>query len=169
MSRRRQWLVGGVAVAAAGAGLVLSRRRSPPPDDGLWSLHFPTPDGGDLAMASFRGRPLVLNFWATWCPPCVREMPVLDRFGKDWADRGWQVLGLAIDNAAAVREFLRRTPVAFPIGLAGFDGTALARSLGNQTGGLPYTVVFDAAGEIRQRKAGETTATELETWARHPD
>jgi len=165
---RRTWTMAGVATLAAGAGVGWALRGEPGAPEGLWGLRFETPVGGELRMADFLGRPLVLNFWATWCPPCVREMPTLDRFHRGQPAGGWQVLGLAVDNRAAVREFLRRTPVAFPIGLAGFGGTELSRQLGNTSGALPFTVVFDADGRAKHRKHGETSAAELEAWARTP-
>ena len=111
------------------------------------------PDGGELALGSLRGRPLVLNFWATWCPPCVEEMPMLDRFQREQQRGGWQVVGLAVDSAAPVREFLARHPVGFPIGLAGMQGVELSRALGNTRGALPFSVVFDARGEAGRAQA----------------
>lgn len=173
MNGRRRVLYGAVAgvAALAGAGGALWRERraadaaAPDALQAFWPLRFPTPDGGELALAGFRGQPLLLNFWATWCPPCVREMPALDRFQHRHAARGWRVLGLAVDQAEPVREFLRRTPVSFPIGLAGPQGLALSRTLGNSTGALPFTVVFDAAGVVRQRQLGETSEAMLEQFA----
>ena len=168
--RRRALLVGGVAAAAAvaGAGVALWRLRpsgaSGDRADALWPLALNTPAGTELALSSLRGRPLLVNFWATWCPPCVEEMPLLDRFFRENSASGWNVLGLAIDQPSSVRQFLARTPVAFPIGLAGLEGAELGRSLGNQTGGLPFTVVIDAKGLIRQRKMGQVTPAELDRW-----
>jgi thiol-disulfide isomerase/thioredoxin len=112
-------------------------------------------------MADFRGQPLVLNFWATWCPPCVEEMPLLDTFYRQQKDQGWQVLGLAVDQAPAVQQFLRRLPVSFPIGMAGLPGVELSRALGNTTGGLPFTVVFSPKGEVAHRQIGKLTADDL--------
>ena len=147
MTPRRTLITAGVAATAAalGVGAYLWQRRADPADaasDELWSLDFETPGRQRLAMASLRGKPLVLNFWATWCPPCVREMPALDRFHREHSAKGWQVLGLAADNADAVRKFLADTPVGFPIALAGFAGIELSRRLGNPSGGLPFTVVY---------------------------
>ncbi len=132
----------------------------------LWSLGFDRPEGGRIELASLKGKPLVINFWATWCPPCVREMPLLDSWAKQHAGHGLTVLGLAVDSPSPVREYLQKTPVSFPIGLTGFAGTELARQLGNEQGGLPFTVVFDASGAPIVRKLGETKAADLAEWAR---
>jgi thiol-disulfide isomerase/thioredoxin len=168
--RRRRLLTMIAAATGLGAGAWWARRETtfagPPADtDALWAMSFDTPDGGRLAMASLLGKPLLLNFWATWCAPCVREMPQLDRFQRDFAARGWQVVGLAIDGPTPVREFLAKLKVGFPIGLAGFEGTELARQLGNERGGLPFSVAFDASGRVVQRKLGETSYQELARWA----
>lgn len=167
---RRAWLMGGVAVAAAaaGAGAAWWRLRPGPAAGGaaeaLWALTLETPTGGELALASLRGGPLLVNFWATWCPPCVEEMPLLDRFFRENSASGWKVVGLAIDQPSAVRQFLARAPVSFPIGMAGLQGTDLGRSLGNQAGGLPFTVLIGRDGVIRERKMGEVKPADLDRW-----
>jgi thiol-disulfide isomerase/thioredoxin len=169
---RRRLLLAGVGAGAALAGVAGSlwwQRPAPtaaddPADDpaaALWPLRFERPEGGQLVMAELRGRPLVVNFWAPWCPPCVREMPELDRFHREFAPRGWQVVGLAVDNLAPVRDFLQRIPVGFPIGMAGFAGIEIGRALGNTAGALPFTVLLASDGRIAQRKLGETTHAEL--------
>ena len=168
---RRRWLIGGVAAAglAGGAWFGLGRTPAPAGDAApapFWDLSFDTPAGSTLALATLRGKPLLVNFWATWCAPCVREMPEIDRFYNDFKSNGWQVVGLAIDGPTPVREFLGRVKVGFPIGLAGLDGTELVKTLGNEQGGLPFTVAFDAAGRLVQRKLGETSYEELAGWAR---
>ncbi len=172
---RRAWIVGGVAVAAAlaGAGGQLwqaqrSRQRAERFDaetGGLWAMRFAQPGGGELVMASLLGRPLLLNFWATWCPPCVKEMPEIDRFHRSHGPRGITVVGLAVDGPTPVREFLGRTPVGYSIGLAGLEGTELSRRLGNDRGALPFTALFGADGRPLRRKLGETHYDELVAWA----
>ncbi|GCL64213.1 TlpA disulfide reductase family protein [Pseudaquabacterium pictum] len=179
-SSRRHLLVGGVAVAAAAAGAgaawwrqqaVTATAPGAEPGDAaalaaLWALRLERPEGGELVFAGLRGKPLLLNFWATWCPPCVKEMPELDRFHQAFQSRGWQVVGLAIDGPTPVRAFLAKVKVGFPIGLAGLAGTELVRSLGNAQGALPFSVLIGANGQVLQRKRGETTYDELAGWAK---
>ena len=166
----RRSLMWGAAGAAllAGAGVSWWRLRpaevAEGAEQGLWDQRFEGPDGAPLVMASLRGRPLLVNFWATWCPPCVEEMPLLDRFFFENRSNGWQVVGLAVDQAAAVRTFLQRQPVGFPIGMAGAAGTQLARSLGNVAGGLPFSIVFGGDGRVAQRKIGKVTEADLVAW-----
>ena len=166
--KRRNLLIGGASatavVAGVGVGLWQQGRSDVSPTNALWSLKFERPEGGELRMAALRGKPLLVNFWATWCPPCVREIPLLDRFHREHQARGWQVVGLAADSLAPVREFLTQRPVAFGIGLAGLEGVDLARRLGNTTGGLPFTLVFTSAGEVAHRKLGVLTDSELDQW-----
>lgn len=163
---RRAWMAGaGAAAAAAGLGLAWWHERPAAGPHPLFSARFDgTGDAPPLVMSTLLGQPLVLNFWATWCPPCVREMPLLDAFWRVHRDRGWQVAGLAADSAPAVREFLQRHPVGFPIGLAGFPGIALSRELGNEGGGLPFTVCFDAGGRVHARHVGELAEADLLAW-----
>lgn len=172
-ARRRLLLAGVGAVAGlGGAGMAWwkSQRESEGPvaagvEASLWTQSFDTPSGPALAMASLRGGPLILNFWATWCPPCVEELPLLDRFFREQAAKNWKVLGLAIDQPSAVRGFLQKTPVSFPVALAGLTGTDLGKSLGNTGGGLPFTVVFGADGRVAHRKMGRLTPDDLQRWA----
>jgi thiol-disulfide isomerase/thioredoxin len=167
---RRRLLIGGAGAAAAAVGAAAYFWRAAEPagssdEAALWQASFAQPDGRQLVMANLRGTPLVLNFWATWCPPCVKEMPELDRFARQFAGRGWQVLGIAIDQAPAVQKFLQQTPVGFPVVLADTGvGLEWVRRLGNPTGGLPFTVVFGPDGRIARRKLGPTTLEELAGW-----
>lgn len=168
--RRRGLVIGGVAAAAVATGLGVgwwrTRAGAAAPDavDALWKLSFSTPSGGQLAMASLRGRTVLVNFWATWCPPCVEEMPMLDAFAQQQSGKGWQVVGLAIDQPSSVRQFLARTPVRYPVGLAGLEGTDLVRTLGNTSGGLPFTVLLGPDGTLRQRRIGKLSRADLDAW-----
>lgn len=169
---RRRALQAGVGVAAAVAGATVAwwKFRPREADDGaaeaFWAMAFDTPTGASLPMQPLRGKPLLLNFWATWCPPCVDELPLLDRFYKENASKSWQVLGLAIDQPSAVRKFLEKTPVSFPVGMAGLNGTELGKSLGNLAGGLPFTVVMGSGGVVMHRKMGRVDESDLARWSK---
>jgi thiol-disulfide isomerase/thioredoxin len=118
-----------------------------------------------LTLQSLRGRPLVVNFWAPWCAPCIKELPDLDRFATAYAARGWQVVGLAVDQRDAVQAFLRKQPVGFLIGIAGLEALGLIRRLGNPNGGLPFSLALGPGGQVLQRKLGATDYAELAHWA----
>ncbi len=171
--KRRHLLLGaaGAGAALAGAGLAWwqlqpnQQAASGGAKDPFWQQRFDTPDGSSLAMASFSGKPLLVNFWATWCPPCIEELPLIDSFYQKNKAKSWQVLGLAVDQPSAVRAWLQRRPLSFPVAMAGFAGTELSKSLGNLTGGLPFTVVFGASGQLLHRKSGKVSADDLAQWA----
>lgn len=168
---RRRWLLGAVASAAALGGVGLAWRNyqpqamSPTVEAGLWQLAFTMPEGGALNMASLRGKPVLLNFWATWCPPCVEELPLLSGFFREHSAKGWQVLGLAVDQLAPVQRFLAKAPVTFPVAMAGMPGLEISRSLGNLSGALPFTVVLGSDGRVAHRKMGKVTPQDLLAWA----
>ncbi|WP_066266946.1 TlpA family protein disulfide reductase [Hydrogenophaga palleronii] len=170
LQRRTLWMAG-VAVAAGGAGALLATRRlqlqpvMSEAEAAFWAGAFEGPNGEAVRVADFRGKPLLVNFWATWCPPCVHELPLLNAFHETNRAKGWQVLGLAVDQPSAVRSFLQKLPLNFTVGMAGFAGTELSRSLGNPSGGLPYTVVFDASGALVHRKIGQVSEEDLAQWA----
>lgn len=130
----------------------------------FWNLSFETPAGQALSMASLRGKPLLVNFWATWCPPCIEELPLLDSFYRTNQGKGWQVIGLAVDQPSAVQKWLLSKPLSFPVGMAGFQGTELVKSFGNTSGSLPFTLVVSAAGGVIARKTGKVTPDELQRW-----
>ena len=167
--QRRAFLGVAAAAAAAGAGVAWWRHEPQPvlseAEQAFWALELEGPQGEPLVLAQMQGQPLLVNFWATWCPPCVEELPLLNRFFKAQSTRGWQVVGLAVDQPQAVQAFLKKLPLDFPVGMAGLAGAALSRSLGNLNGGLPYTVVMDRQGVVRHQKVGKVHAAELEAWA----
>jgi len=170
---RRVVVLAGAALAAAaiGAGTAWRRTRQDAEDAGapevsidLWGLEFQSVDGVPIKMTGWRGRPLLLNFWATWCAPCVVEMPLLDRFAREQAPRGWQVLALAVDQPDPVRRFIAERTLTLPVAIAGAAGLDLSRQLGNHGGGLPFTAAFDSGGAAVQRRLGIVSAELLAGW-----
>ncbi|MCE4553005.1 TlpA disulfide reductase family protein [Roseateles cellulosilyticus] len=162
----RRLILAGAGVGAAALGASLAWRKLNPPvasplAQAFWARRFPGLDGAELDVARWRGKPLLVNFWATWCPPCVKELPEINQFYGEARAKGWQALGLAVDQAGPVKAFLQKTPLDFPIALAGAQGLSLVRELGNPSGGLPFSVVFDETGEISWRRLGVTHLADL--------
>lgn len=126
----------------------------------VYGLELPAPDGTPRRLADFRGKPLVLNFWATWCAPCVKEMPDLDSLAKKHANV--HVVGIAVDTAANVVRFGERVPVSYPLVVAGHGGIRLMKDLGNPRGGLPFTLVVDSDGNPVAEFLGQIARDDLD-------
>ena len=114
--------------------------------------------------AKYAGRPLLVNVWASWCAPCIKEMPELQRFAAQQAANGVQVVGIALDEADAVHAFLQRVPVSYPI-LLDTPGPADAGvRLGNPKGVLPYSVLISADGRLLKQRIGPFDDGEIDAW-----
>ena len=168
---QRRWVLGatGLLATLCGVGYAAWRTRQEGPVEplpGFWGLQWETPQGASLHANAFQGRPLLINFWATWCTPCIEELPLINAFYRDNMVNGWQVLALAIDRPAPVRSFLSKNPVDFAVGMAGLSGADLGKGLGNLSGGLPFSVVIGANGAVLHRKLGRLSVADLEQWSR---
>ena len=137
---------------AAGAWLAQSRYAPQPAEasavSGLWQLAYPDLQGRTQPLSQWRGQPLVLNFWASWCAPCREEMPDFDALRTEHRANGVEFVGIAIDNAASVAQFLQQMPVSYPILIGEGAAHSLARALGNPSGALPFTIVLDRDGRV---------------------
>ena len=191
--RSRRWMLGAVGVAAALVGATLSWRTrqagglslaatglataagdtvgstdqlpSSAAMGEFWNMTLASPSGATIPLSTLRGKPLLLNFWATWCPPCVEELPLIDRFYKENQHNGWQVLGIAVDQVNPVNAFLLKMPLSFPVGMAGFAGLELSKAMGNLSGALPFTVIVGSEGALLHRKMGRVSAEDLRVWS----
>lgn len=156
---RRDLLRTGIAAATVLSGLSFMSVAQAAPAS-FYELDFPTPDGESRAVSDFLGKPMVLNFWATWCPPCVREMPDLDFLQQKYP--GVTIVGLAVDTAKNVMRFSEKVPVSYPVLVAGHGGIQLMKEMGNPKGGLPFTILFNAQGQVDRQFLGQIDRDELD-------
>lgn len=128
----------------------------------LFATRLNDADGKPQALSKWRGKTLVINFWATWCPPCREEMPSFSRLQTKYAANGVQFVGIALDTSDNVVTFSKQFPVSYPLLIADSEGTDLTRQLGNAQMALPYTVVLGAGGEVRLARLGRVSEQELD-------
>lgn len=126
---------------------------------------FTLPDlnGQSFSINRWDGDVVLINFWATWCPPCRKEIPVFTQILRIYGDRGFQIVGIAIDEPKTVSEFVQSLGASYPQMIAPSQGTELSKRYGNRYGALPYSVLIDREGIIRFTKAGELSRDELES------
>lgn len=140
------------------------------PGDMLPSFSLPDLDGMPVQFPDrFKGKPLLINVWASWCAPCIEEMPELARFAARHADNGPQVVGIALDTHEAVLDFLGNVPVYYPIVIETPGPADASVKLGNAQGLLPYSVLVDAQGRIVKQKLGPFKQGEIDDWAAATD
>ncbi len=161
-----------VAAVAGAAGLWLGRQNAAPsegvsdlagvqqnaaPGTAATPAEIAIPDlsGQSRRLSEWRGAVVVVNFWATWCPPCVTEIPAFVQLQQEWGDRGLQFVGIALDDTEPTREFVQTHGVSYPILVGENEVMQLMREMGNAIGGLPYTVVLDREGQQRYAHQGE--------------
>lgn len=165
-------LVAAVATIAAAAGFFVNRQMAPanaPSQvvsqetvDALFALRLPDTDGKEQALAQWRGKVVVVNFWATWCPPCRKEIPDFSAASRALAEQPVQFVGLSVDDADKVRAFDQELDIPYPLLIASPQVLSLAAGFGNQAQALPFTVIFDREGKVRHVKLGTLKRDDLE-------
>jgi len=120
----------------------------------LWRTTLPDAQNQPRAWSEWQGKVLLVNFWATWCPPCVEEMPELAALQTEMADKNLQIIGIGIDSPSNIQQFSSKYKITYPLLMAGIEGTELARQFGNQAGGLPFTVLISPDGKIQKTYLG---------------
>lgn len=158
------------ALLVIGAGWAfqqwLAKPRQEAPPIALPATVLADLDGKPQRLDAWPGKVLLVNFWASWCEPCREEIPALNRLQQQYGAQGLQILGIAIDEPDAVRQFQAQVPMAYPVLLAPDQGIRLMEQWGNRFGVLPYSVVFDRQGLLRQRHPGAISAQEAEAAVR---
>jgi len=130
--------------------------------EALYSTSFPDAEGNMQTLEQWRGDILVINFWATWCPPCREEMPELSRLHEHYQDKGVTVLGIATEEIAKIREFTQETKVSYPLLAGDMEAMNLGNALGNNKGILPYTVILNRDGNVVKTYFGQVNHLMLE-------
>lgn len=155
MSKR--WLLLPVAVAALFGGTLtyhLAGFDKPRTYPELHSFSLPDPEGTTHHIDEWKGRVLVINFWATWCPPCREEIPLFMQLQESHRNQGLQFIGIAIEDAEPVREYATKLQINYPILVAGMPGLGLSIALGNLASGVPFSVVVNREGRIVHTQPG---------------
>ena len=166
-SSPRPWIILTVAgFLALAAGLYFRSpdvRNAPDPWGGqrLLGVSLPDLEGKEQALAQWKGKVLVVNFWATWCVPCREEMPEFVKLQKEFGDQGVQFVGIAVDDPTKVKQFSAELGLNYPALIGGYGAIDLSKSLGNGVGALPYTLVLDRSGMISRTQLGPIKTAEL--------
>ena len=129
--------------------------------DAFFTSKLPNEKGINQALSQYKGKIVVLNFWATWCPPCREEMPELSELHTEYNDKNLVVIGVAVDELALVKEFAQDSPVSYPLLVAENAGMELSSNLGNHNGALPYTVIINANGKVVQTYLGRIDKSQI--------
>ncbi len=165
---RRQWIcIAGISLAALVAGVLASQwiyktgLASDPAIKAFLANPWQTPNGKPVDTAQWHGKVLVVNFWASWCPPCVEEMPTFDKLQMELKSQNVLFVGIGIDSPSNIREFLEKTPVSYPIAIGGLEGSNFSRQMGNLQGALPYTIIINAEGRATYRKLGKISEDDI--------
>ena len=171
MLDRSNWLILGLAVlAAAIGGYAQHHHRQPAQMDSavlgrpVPALTLPDLDGRLHPLSDYRGHRVLLNFWASWCGPCLEEMPALNRAQAKFGEQGAIVVGIAMDEPARIRTFLAMHPVSYPILLGQLGSPSTTMQLGDAREMLPYSVLIDADGSILAVHSGALSSSQLEQW-----
>lgn len=159
--------VGAIAALALAAGVYYALEQRAAAVDAaavsaLTQTRFPDLAGEPVSLERWQGKVIVVNLWASWCPPCREEIPGLVRVQQKFASNGVQIVGIAFDSAAKSRQAAAELGINYPVLVAGLEAIDLTRKLGNRAGGLPYTLILDRRGFPVARHLGILSEADLE-------
>ncbi|WP_114689230.1 TlpA family protein disulfide reductase [Polynucleobacter necessarius] len=165
---RRQWImIAAIGLIALLGGILTSQwisktgLASDPAVKALFANAWQTPNGKTANTEEWQGKVLVVNLWASWCPPCVEEMPTLDKLQKEFLRQNVLFVGIGIDSPSNIREFLEKNPVSYQIMIGGLEGSNLSKQMGNTQGALPYTIIINAKGKATYSKFGKISEDDI--------
>lgn len=176
MIKKHTLIYGGIALLFLGIGAYVGLQHKPAqpettvvapgagpqtPVQAMFAQSMNDASGANHSLARWKGKALVVNFWAPWCAPCVEEMPELDQLAVASKAKNINVIGIGIDSPTNIAEFGTKLKISYPLYVAGLSGTELARDFGNKQGGLPYTVLIGADGQVRKTYLGKLNFEEL--------
>ena len=157
-----------IAVAFTGLGLYFSSlyaAKAPAVSDALYASKLASvpaqPDGALKSLEGLHNQVVVVNFWATWCGPCVQEMPALSTLQTDMRAKNISFIGIGIDSPDAMTEFAKIYQITYPLYVGGISGTQLMTDLGNKAGGLPFTVILNKSGDVVKTYRGKLDMAQL--------
>lgn len=165
--KKNMLLFGGVAILFVVFGIFFANQRLAPAAaqssavSTLLSQSLKDANGQEQALMQWKDHALVVNFWATWCAPCVDEMPELSNLQQELSAKKIQILGIGIDSASNIADFAKKYHISYPLYIGGINGTELSRQLGNQAGGLPFTVIIGRDGQVKKTYLGRLKIDEL--------
>ena len=160
-SKTNVTLVAAAAFALA-LGLYFGLRQEAPADaTTLLALSLPDAAGKEQSIGQWRGKVVVVNFWATWCAPCREEMPEFMRAQAEFGARGLQFVGIAVDQADKAQQFAKELGLNYPTLIGGFGAIELSKTLGNRLVALPFTVVVDRQGNVAHTQLGPLKPQQL--------
>ena len=150
-------------VATQGLGTAIAEEAKPQPSaEPVWAASFKDLTGTLQPLSAYKGKVALVYFWATWCEPCQKEGPALQALYEKLKDKNFVVVGIAVDNADKVREFVKAKGMLFPVVYGGTDAIKLSKDLGNSLGGIPYLVIIDKDGLIVERITGDAKEGRIE-------
>lgn len=165
--RRNVFLYGAIALFFAAVGIYFGTKHHTPAEPespavaNFFAQQLEDSNGKIQPLSQWQGKTLIINFWATWCAPCVEEMPELTELQTELLPKNIQILGVGIDSANNIREFAAKYKITYPLYIAGINGSELSRQFGNQAGGLPFTVIIGPKGDVKKTYLGRLKMDQL--------